>query len=122
MSPEPEAWQPRFSAFYLEQLGDRRYRARRKEIDRRLAQLLRDPYTAAKAERLRYQYAGLRSAQVFDATRFIYRLCEECRKREEERTLPLDCCLDGNTPARTVNILCLSEHYADMPAEFDFDA
>lgn len=120
MSPEPPAWRVRYSAKYQEQLGERKYRARRGEIARRLEQLLRDPYSAAGAERLRYQYVGLRSARMIDATRLIYRLCEECRRLDEQDRLPLDCCLTGEGPDRTINILCLSEHYADMPGEFDF--
>jgi Txe/YoeB family toxin of Txe-Axe toxin-antitoxin module len=111
----------RASLYYLDQLGERRYRARRLEIERRLAKLLEDPYTAAGAERLRYQFAGLRSARVFEATRFIYRLCEECRQLQEGATNSLDCCVNGATADRTLNLLCLSEHYDDVPAEFDFD-
>jgi len=121
MSPDPGPWRPRFSEHYTEQLGDRRYRSRIAEIERRLAVLLRDPYNAANAERLKHQYSGLRSARLFDATRLIYRLCEECRKLGEQDQLPLDCCLLSHTAALTVNILCLSEHYADMRGEFDFD-
>ena len=34
--------------------------------------------------------------------------------------MPLDCCLNQSTRDRTVNLLCLSEHYADMPLDFDF--
>ena len=105
----------------MEQLGERRYRARTREIERRVSVLLRDPYNAANAERLKHHYAGLRSARIFDATRLIYRLCEECRRLAEQDSLSLDCCLDAHTPTRTLNILCLSEHYADMPADFDFD-
>lgn len=82
--------------------------------------LFRDPYEAARAERLRGPYRGLRSARVDDKVRFIYRLCEECRREGEQRLRPIDCCMDGSTDDRTVNVLCLSEHYADIPEGFVF--
>ncbi len=119
MSADPD-WTVRRSARLEDQLDTPRYRARRRRIESRIAELLKDPYRAARAERLRHEYAGLRSARMMDATRLIYRLCEECRQLGDQSRHPLDCCHDDATADRTVNLLCLSEHYADMPLDFDF--
>lgn len=116
--PVPPDWTVRYSERYTRQRASRRYRHRLEFIDERLAVLLRDPYRAARAERLRASYRGLRSARVDDRLRFVYRLCEECRREGEQRLRPLDCCTDGSTEDRTVNVLCLSEHYADIPEDF----
>lgn len=77
----------------------------------------------AGAERLMYRHVGLRSAEMFAGVRLIYRLCEECRKLGEgSGRWALDCCARAHTLDRTVNILCLSDHYAaDIPEDFDFD-
>ena len=119
MSAEAD-WTVRRSARLDDQIETRRYRGLRDRIESRIAELLKDPYRAARAERLRYEYAGLRSARMVDATRLIYRICEECRRLDDRSRRPLDCCHDGATADRTVNLLCLSEHYADMPLDFDF--
>ena len=119
----PDGWVVRRSAIYLEQLQDRQYRRRVDEFESLIERLLRDPYSMARSEQLRHNEAGLRSAgRQSGATRIIFKICEECRVRGEGDRWPLDCCENAAlTGARTVNILCLSEHYADMPAEFDFD-
>ena len=119
MSAEPD-WTVRRSIQLEAQLRTRRFRGLRDRIESRIVELLKDPYRAARAERLRYQYAGLRSAHVMDATRLIYRLCEECRRLGDQSRRPLHCCRDDATADRTVNLLCLSEHYADIPLDFDF--
>ncbi len=121
----------RRSREYVDQLGDRLYRSRRQRIERRVEELLKDPYAAAGAERLRYRYWGLRSARVLDDVRLIYRVCAECRAEEMRQPkvgapargeFTLDCCADGHTVDDTVNILCLSQHYVDIPSGFDFHA
>ena len=118
--PAEGEWTVRRSIQLEAQLGTRRYRGIRDRIESRIAELLKDPHRAASAERLRYRYAGLRSARMVDATRLIYRICGECRQLGDRHRRPLDCCRDGATADRTVNLLCLSEHYADMPPDFDF--
>lgn len=120
MSDEPD-WVVRHSLLLDDQLGARRYRSQRRRIEARLEALLRHPLAAAGSERLKYKFSGLRSARVFDQTRLIYRVYQECRRLREQAQLSLDCCLDGSTADRTVNLLCLSEHYADIPLQFDFD-
>ncbi len=117
--PVPPDWAVRYSEHFEEQLVSRRYRQMRDVVRGRLGVLFRDPYRAARAERLRTPYRGLRSARVNDeGVRLIYRLCEECRREGEQRLRPLDCCMDGSTEDRTVNVLCLSEHYAGIPDGF----
>ena len=118
---DDEDWSVRRSLVLLDQLESRRYRSRRTRIEARIDELLKEPLRAARSERLRHQFAGLRSARVGDATRLIYRVCQECRQLGEQERLPLDCCVNNATADRTINLLCLSEHYADMPLAFDFD-
>lgn len=120
MSPD-EGWVVRYSTTYLDQLVSRRFRAERARIDKRLQKLLEAPADAAGAERLRHQFLGFRSAEVFAGVRLIYRLCGECRRLDDIGSNPLPCCSTGETEDRTVNILCLSEHYADIPGAFEFD-
>ena len=115
-----DGWHIRYSLQFLDQLESRRYRSERGRIESRIDELLKDPFRAARSERLRHEFAGLRSARVADATRLIYRICQECRQLGEQHRLPLDCCVDSSTTAFTLNLLCLSEHYADMPLDFDF--
>ena len=116
--PDPSDWEVRYSAEFQRQLGSRQYRSRREEVLRRLDALFGDVYRAGRAERLRGRYRGLRSARVDDRVRFIYRLCEECRREGEQDIRPLDCCISGDTDDRTVNVLLLSDHYADIPEDF----
>ena len=94
------------------------------EFESLIERLLRDPYSMARSEPLRHNEAGLRSAgRQSSGTRIIFKICQECRLRGEGERWPLDCCVGAaTTDDRTVNILCLSDHYADMPTEFDFDA
>ncbi len=123
MSPDQPGWTVRRSLYFLDQLDSRRYRSNRRRIEERLEELLKDPLVAAGAERLRHELRGLRSANALGGTRFIYRICEECRRENEQMFRPLDCCVSGETPDRTVNVLCVSEHYGgDMPDDFEFDA
>ena len=119
MSAE-DGWAVRRSLHLDDQLEAPRYRTLRHRIESRIAELLKDPYRAARAERLRHEYAGLRSARMMDATRLIYRLCEECRQLGDQHRRPIHYCRDDATADRTVNLLCLSEHYADIPLDFDF--
>lgn len=116
------AWTVRYSLQLLDQLESRRYRSRRSRIESRIDELLKDPFRAARSERLRHEFSGLRSARMVEELRLIYRLCQECRQLGEQGRLPLECCLDDSTVDRTINLLCLSDHYADMPLDFDFDA
>ena len=115
-----EGWAVRRSLQLLDQLESRRYRAQAVRIESRIAELLKNPFHAARSERLRHELAGLRSARMVDATRLIFRICQECRQQREQQSLPLDCCIDNSTDDRTINLLCLSEHYADMPLNLDF--
>ena len=115
------AWTLRFSTRYRDQLGERAYRERRGEIERRLAELLKDPYRAAGSERLKFTFTGLRSARVAGGVRLIFKICEECRSLSDRSRNSLDCCLASDTPNATVNVLCLSSHYTGVPEEFEFD-
>lgn|GEM_PF-174367 len=77
-----EGWGPRFAKAY------RRYRNLRHLIDRRMAQVLADPY--AGTERLGkvpggIDLRGCRSIRVTRNFRIIFVVCEECRRVPECR-------------------------------------
>ena len=118
--PDPPDRPARYSAQFTRQFASRQYRPLQHLIRTRLEVLFRDVYRAARAERLRARYRGLRSARIDDRVRIIYRLCEECRRDAEQHLRPLDCCLTGSTEEGTVNVLCLSAHYGDIPEDFAF--
>ena len=75
-----EGWGPRFAKAY------RRYKSLRHLIDRRMAQVLADPY--AGTERLGkvsggVDLRGCRSIRVTRNFRIIFVICEECRRVPE---------------------------------------
>ncbi len=115
------AWDVRYSRVFRRQLSMADLRPLAATIERRIGVLLQDPYQAAGAERLRNQFAGLRSARIDRRWRIIYRICGECRQLGDQRRRSLDCCLVGGTADRTVNILMVSDHYSDIPEGFEFD-
>lgn len=118
--PEAE-WCVRRSLHYLDQLDSRPYRARKDRIERRVEVLLRDPYNAGGAERLKHTLRGIRSAELLGGLRLYYRICGDCRLNEDQTYRPLDCCLTGATDDKTVSILMVSAHYGDkLPSEFEF--
>lgn len=122
MWPKAEHWTTRYSDLFLRQARSRVYRSRGKELRASLERLFEDPLSPSRSERLKHQFVGLRSAPVNGRLRLIYRVCEECRRLGDETGRPIECCWATNTPATTVNILCISDHYRDIPANFDFSA
>ena len=119
MADEPP-WRVRWSAQLLRQLSRRPYGPMRGDIDRVVDRLTIDPYHAARAERLKHPFTGLRSARIGRRIRLLYRLCEECRTFGDQSRRPIDCCETGATPARTLNLLYLTDHYAGVPDDFSF--
>jgi mRNA-degrading endonuclease YafQ of YafQ-DinJ toxin-antitoxin module len=119
----PNEWTIRRSQTFDEQLLNRQYRAIADQVEKKVDLLRQEPYHAANAERLRHEYVGLRSASVQGTTRIVYRICEECRAQHDEANRPLRCCLTGETPANTVNVLCLWENHRgkDIPDYGDFE-
>lgn len=84
----------------------------RLRYDRVLEMLKQEPYTAARSERLRHDYSGLRSAVLIDQWRLIFKVCEECRHQRLQKRNPLDCCQNEIAlPDRTINIIYISNHY-----------
>lgn len=78
-----------------------------------LGLLAEDPYGAASSERLRHDYAGLRSARLLAQWRLIFKVCEECICLQMKERNPLDCCRgEIALPRKTINIVDMSNHYA----------
>ena len=83
--------------------------------------LLADPLQALHSERLLRDHRGLRSARFGWRFRLLFKLCGECRLHRDQARYTLECCLAGDaetTPDNTINILYLSDHYGDTPADF----
>ena len=57
-----------------------KYRSLYQRIQKKTTLLLQDPYHACKSELLRGNQRGLRSARFDDDLRFIYAICEECKR------------------------------------------
>lgn len=85
----------------------RRYQSLRRQIQRRIDQILVDPYR--KTERLGRKggldLRGCRSARVTRNFRIIFVICEECRQVPECRF-----CLCDELPDRTVVFLTVGPH------------
>ncbi len=86
----------------------RRYRSLRKQIHRRITQVLANPYQ--RTERLGRRTSGMdlrgcRSARVTRNFRIIFVICEECRQVPECRF-----CLCDELPDRTVVFLTVGPH------------
>ena len=97
-----EGWGPRFAKAY------RRYRNLRHLIDRRMAQVLADPYTGT--ERLgkmpgRLDLRGCRSIRVTRNYRILFVVCEECRRIPECKF-----CFCEGLPDETVIFLTVGPH------------
>ncbi len=120
--PDASNWTVRYSDQFLKQARSRRYRSLATVLRSRLEALFEDPFNAASAERLRHEFRGLRSARIDARLRLIYRLCGECRDSGHAQFRPIECCWSGDTEDCTINLLCISDHYRNMPTRFDFSA
>lgn len=97
-----EGWGPRFAKAH------RRYRNLQRLIDRRMAQVLADPY--AGTERLgktpgRVDLRGCCSVRVTRNFRIIFVICEECRRVSECRF-----CFCEGLPGETVIFITVGPH------------
>ncbi len=72
-----------------------KYRSLYPRIQKKTALLLQDPYHACKSELLRGNKRGLRSAHFDQDLRYVYAICEECRKQgwQSFTGCPKDRCL-----------------------------
>lgn len=122
--PVEKGWAVRYSKYFVDQLQTRQHRRHKDDIDKSLNVLSANPYSARRSKRLKGPLAGLRSARIDRRWRLIFRLCEECESLGDKSRRPLDCCFTGETESRTMNVLCISDHYGkrvnDIPDDFDF--
>ncbi|MYC06778.1 MAG: hypothetical protein F4X57_06360 [Chloroflexi bacterium] len=93
------------------------WRRRHPRLQRRfrlvLDMLSTDPYAAARSERLRHDFSGLRSAVLVNQWRLIFNVYEECRRDGFQDNNPIDCCRNEvDTLVNTVNVIEISDHYA----------
>lgn len=109
-------WRAEYSPQFEEDLNDPRFSDSRPAVIAKCKLLLNNPYTAAKAERLKGDLRGKRSARVNRQVRIIYTICEECQRENLWPTYNR-CCQDPSVRApKTVNFLALSRyHYRDIP-------
>ncbi len=97
-----EGWGPRFAKAY------RRYKSLRHRIDRKMAQVLTDPY--AGTERLGkvpggIDLRGCRNIRVTHNFRIIFVVCEECR-----RVPACQFCFCEGLPDETVVFITVGPH------------
>ena len=75
--------------------------------------LEQDPYRAAGSERLKYDWVGLRSAELVQQWRLIFKICQECVRQNLQANNPIDCCRgDLESNDEFVNVIEISDHYA----------
>lgn len=113
--PYREGWGPRFAKAY------RRYKSLQHLIDRRMAEVLADPY--AGSERLGkvpggIDLRGCRSVRVTRNFRIVFVICEECRRVPQCRF-----CFCEGLPDKTVVFLTVGPHERaytvhEEPAEY----
>lgn len=105
-------YQARYSQTFSDHLRDPRFSGMLQDIKRKTEMIMQQPYTAAKSEKLKYNWARKRSARVDDRFRLIYKICEECEKRSEGEPNHMTNCLScDEIPATTVNFLDITDHY-----------
>ena len=105
-------YQVRYSQTFNDRLQEPRFVNLLKDIKRKAELVMQAPYGAAKSERLKYDWAGKRSARIDDRYRLVYKICEECQKRgETEPNHMTDCLPCEEVPVKTVNFLDITDHY-----------
>lgn len=119
------AWNIRYSLQFHRQLESRYFRPGkgRDDVPQKINSLLADPQGALRAERLREELSGLRSARLNRRDRFIYKLCAECRQFGDQNRWPIGCCLGQTADTSMLNMLFISlSHYSDIPKSFDLES
>ena len=119
------AWTIRYSVQFHYQMESKYFRLGRgrDEVQQRLKSLLADPQAALRAERLREQLSGLRSARLNRKDRFIYKLCVECRQFGDQNRWPIECCFGQTADPTVFNMLFVSlSHYSDIPNSFETES
>ena len=91
----------------------RRRNPRLPKRTKRVIELLQEaPYTAAGSHPLRWDLSGLRAADLVGGWRLIFKVCEECRKQEMQKSSPLDCCRgETSTTDITINLLDVDDYH-----------
>ena len=106
-------YQARYSQTYSDRLGEPRFANLSGDIKHKAELVMQAPYGAARTERLKYDWAGKRSARIDERYRLIYKICEECQKRGEgEPNHMIDCLPCEGVPVKTVNFLDVTDHYS----------
>lgn len=107
-SPTPdEPFEPRFTREFLRQTG----RVDSVRLHTVVAEILGAPYEARRSKRLRWELAGLRSARYDKGRRIIFKICEECRRRGDQKRNPLGCCSEENSPERIVTFIAFTNYH-----------
>ena len=73
--------------------------------------ILLAPRMACKSERLRWQFAGKRSAHIDRRWRIIYAICEECYQQGDQGRNLMDCPECEQVPSETVNFLDILDYH-----------
>lgn len=88
------------------------FRELKETIEKRCNSINQLPYRACKSEKLKYNWARKRSGHINKKYRIIYKVCEECRKRNEgEPNHMIKCLSCDDTPDKTVNYLAITDYH-----------
>ena len=105
-------YQARYSQTFSARLQEPKFTNLLENINHKAEMVMQLPYTAAKSEKLKYDWTRKRSAHVDERYRLIYKICEECRKRNEGEPNHMTNCLPcAGVPDTTVNFLDITDHY-----------
>jgi mRNA-degrading endonuclease YafQ of YafQ-DinJ toxin-antitoxin module len=67
-------------------------RTAREDMDAAMDAIIADPFNARGSHLLAHDWSGFRGADFTGRERIIYRVCEECVRRQQTLISPLACC------------------------------
>lgn len=112
MNKSGAKYNARYSESFQQHKTDRQLRELAKKIKSKCELICEQPYTACDSERLKHDLTGKRSGNLFKQWCIIYKVCKECRKRDEEGGNHLVNCLDcAGVPDKTINFLCITNYH-----------
>jgi Txe/YoeB family toxin of Txe-Axe toxin-antitoxin module len=85
---------------------------KRRAAESKIRLILSAPRTACHSERLRWDFAGKRSARLDRRYRIIYTICEECYQQGDQGSNLMDCLSCDNVSIETVTFLDILDYHA----------
>lgn len=102
----------RYSETFKEQKESPTFRSLAETVENKCNLIRQAPYTACKSHPLQYEWTRKRSGRINKQYRVVYKICKECRKRDEgERNHMVECLSCDDTPDETVNFLAITDYH-----------